>query len=120
MKCWQELIKVRGFQVSPSELEAVLLSHQNIVDCAVLGLRPTTRPAHADEVIRAYVVRRSGATLTEAEVRQFLAKHLASYKALTGGVMFLDEIPKSPSGKILKRVLKEHAEKEAKEERAKL
>ncbi|KIW35430.1 uncharacterized protein PV07_02127 [Cladophialophora immunda] len=120
----KELIKVRGFQVSPSELEAVLLSHPRIVDCAVLGFRPASRRApHADELIRAYVVVRrpsadSGSSpvespLTEDEVKAFIRKNLAGYKALTGGVVFVAEIPKSPSGKILKRVLKEQAEKEA-------
>jgi 4-coumarate--CoA ligase len=108
----QELIKVRGFQVSPSELEAVLLSHQNVVDCAVLGLKPAGSPAHADELIRAYVVRRPGTQLTEEEAKQYLKQRLASYKSLTAGVVFMDEIPKSPSGKILKRLLKEQAEKE--------
>ncbi|OAL23059.1 hypothetical protein AYO22_06674 [Fonsecaea multimorphosa] len=117
----KELIKVRGFQVSPSELEAVLLSHPGIVDCAVLGFRPKGRPVHADELIRAYVVRRppeergddpSAPSLTEDNVKQFIRSNLASYKSLTGGVVFVDEIPKSPSGKILKRVLKEQAEKE--------
>ena len=49
-----------------------------------------------------------------------MEKHLASYKALTGGVVFVDEIPKSPSGKILKRVLKEEAEREGREGRAKI
>lgn len=97
--------------MSPSELEAVLLSHPNIVDCAVLGIR-LGRAAYTDELIRAYVVRREGTSMTEVEVEQTIRKNLASYKALTGGVVFLDEIPKSPSGKILKRVLKEQAEKE--------
>ncbi|EXJ70551.1 uncharacterized protein A1O5_06621 [Cladophialophora psammophila CBS 110553] len=129
----KELIKVRGFQVSPSELEAVLLSHPQIVDCGVLGFRPAGRPLYADELIRAYVVvRRSGdgggittaasaddgtssPRLTEDDVKAFIRQNLASYKALTGGVVFVDEIPKSPSGKILKRVLKEQAEREEKE-----
>jgi acyl-CoA synthetase (AMP-forming)/AMP-acid ligase II len=117
---WQELIKVRGFQVSPSELEAVLLSHPDIVDCAVLGLRPAGRPAHVDEVIRAYVVRRADTNLTEDDVKNFIRKNLASYKALTGGVIFIDEVPKSPSGKILKRILKEQAEQEGRRNNSKL
>lgn len=108
----QELVKVRGFQVSPSELEAVLLSHPDIVDCAVLGVRLAANSQ--DEIIRAYVVRRQGTRLGQDEVKQFIRNILASYKALTGGVVFLDEIPKSPSGKILKRVLKEQAELEQK------
>jgi 4-coumarate--CoA ligase len=116
----QELVKVRGFQVSPAEIEAVLLSHENIVDCGVLGIKAPDSPSHADELIRAYVVLREGTTLTEDEVKQSVRKSLASYKAVTGGVVFVREIPKSPSGKILKRVLKEMAEREMAGGKAKL
>ena len=108
----QELIKVRGFQVAPPELEAVLLGHPSIIDCAVIGLKP---PPNSDaELPRAYVVRREGTSITEAEVKALIRERLASYKQLTGGVKFLDEIPKSASGKILKRVLRDEAEAEAK------
>ena len=106
----KELIKVRGFQVAPPELEAVLLSHPDIVDCAVIGLKP---PPNSDaELPRAYVVRREGARIGEEEVKGLIAGKLAGYKRLTGGVVFLEEVPKSASGKILKRVLREEAEKE--------
>lgn len=103
----QELIKVRGFQVAPPELEAVLLAHEDIVDCAVIGVRPT--PPSLEEQIRAYVVHKPGSKLSEQAVKDLITSDLASYKALTGGVRFIDEIPKSPSGKILKRMLREQA-----------
>lgn len=116
----QELIKVRGFQVAPPELEAVLLKAKDIiVDVAVIGLKP--KPGSDAERPRAYVVRKLGAKATADEVKKMISDSLANYKQLTGGVVFLDEIPKSPSGKILKRVLREWADAEEKEgRRAKL
>lgn len=108
----KELIKVRGFQVAPPELEAVLLSHPSIVDAAVIGI---SFPEADIEYPRAYVVRRpgeGGTKLTEAEVQQYVLERLARYKALTGGVKFVDTIAKNPSGKLLKRVLREEAKKE--------
>ncbi len=113
---YQELIKVRGFQVGPPELEGVLLDHPDILDCAVIGLK--LGPDH--EAPRAYVVRRSGSSITEEDVKQIISTKLASYKALTGGVVFVDEIPKSPSGKILKRVLREQVEEELKKVKPRL
>jgi 4-coumarate--CoA ligase len=112
----QELIKVRGFQVAPPELEGVLLDDDNIVDCAVIGLK--LRPDY--ESPRAYVVKKPGANIDEDYVKNVISSKLASYKALTGGVVFLDEIPKSPSGKILKRILREQVEEELKKQRPKL
>jgi 4-coumarate--CoA ligase len=115
----QELIKVRGFQVAPPELEAVLLeAKDHIVDVAVIGLR--AKPGSDAERPRAYVVRKAGSNITEEGVQRLISNNLASYKKLSGGVVFLDEVPKSPSGKILKRVLREWADAEEKEGRAKL
>jgi 4-coumarate--CoA ligase len=115
----QELIKVRGFQVAPPELEAVLLEAKDrIVDVAVIGLK--AKPGSDAERPRAYVVRKPSTNISEDEVKKIISDNLASYKKLTGGVVFLDEIPKSPSGKILKRVLRDWAEAEEKEGRAKL
>lgn len=108
----KELIKVRGFQVAPPELEAVLLSHPHIVDAAVIGI---TIPGADTEFPRAYVVRRpgeGGAKLTEAEVQKFVLERLAKYKALTGGVKFVDSVGRNASGKILKKFLREEAKKE--------
>ena len=108
----KELIKVRGFQVAPPELEAVLLSHPQIVDAAVIGV-PSSQDD--DQSPRAYVVRREGEqgdALTEAEVKQHLSNKLTRFKHLDGGVNFVPSIPKNASGKILKRILRESAKKE--------
>ena len=108
----RELIKVRGFQVASPELEAVLLSYPDIVDAAVIGIQS---PGDDSELPRAYVVQaptERGKRLTEDEVKKFLAGKLAKYMALAGGVKFRDVIPKNPSGKILKRLLREEARKE--------
>ncbi|OKL61423.1 hypothetical protein UA08_03148 [Talaromyces atroroseus] len=112
----KELIKVRGFQVAPPELEAVLLSHPQIVDAAVIGI---SLPGGDGESPRAYVVRQpgsAGARLTEEEVKDYLKSRLASYKALTGGVKFVDNIAKNASGKILKRMLREQSKRELESE----
>jgi 4-coumarate--CoA ligase len=78
------------------------------------------KPGSDAERPRAYIVRKPGTNITEGEVKKLIGDNLASYKQLTGGVIFLDDIPKSPSGKILKRVLRDWAEAEDKEGRAKL
>ena len=108
----QELIKVRGFQVTPPELEGLLLDHPGIVDAAVIGV---PAPHEKDgEFPRAYLVRRPGGgeKPTEQEVHDYMRERLASYKQLVGGIVFTEAIPKNASGKILKRVLREQAKKE--------
>jgi acyl-coenzyme A synthetase/AMP-(fatty) acid ligase len=105
--------------VAPAELEGLLLSLDAVADCAVIGVPDL----EAGERPRAFVVRKVGhAQLTEQDVQQYVAskpslpvsqsqplrsEHVAHYKQLTGGVEFVDEIPKSPSGKILRRVLRD-------------
>lgn len=113
----KELIKVRGFQVAPAELEATLLLHPYIIDAAVIGI---SRPGTDEEFPRAYIIRRptaEGKRLSEDEVKNYISERLAKYKGLSGGVHFVDAIPKNASGKILKKVLKEET---AKETRSKL
>ncbi|KAI7977506.1 hypothetical protein EIK77_000456 [Talaromyces pinophilus] len=103
----KELIKVRGFQVAPPELEAVLLAHPAVVDAAVIGVR---YPGIEDEHPMAYVVARDKANPPDPEeLKAFLAERLIKYKWLTGGVRIVDAIPKTPSGKILKKNLREEA-----------
>ncbi|RAL63247.1 hypothetical protein DID88_004325 [Monilinia fructigena] len=95
----KELIKVRGFQVAPSEIESVLLSHPLIVDAAVIGVRSS---AGDGEMPRAYVVKRlveESMNLTEEDVKEWCGKRLANYKKLTGGVGFVKAIPKNASGR---------------------
>ncbi|KAK3049722.1 hypothetical protein LTS18_012697 [Coniosporium uncinatum] len=105
----KELIKVRGFQVAPAEIEGVLHSHPDIIDAAVVGI---TFGRDESELPRAYVVLRPGANLSESEVQEYTQTRLAKYKRLDGGVRFVNEIPKNASGKILKNQLRERAKKE--------
>jgi acyl-CoA synthetase (AMP-forming)/AMP-acid ligase II len=96
----KELIKYKGMQVAPAELEAVLLAHPKVSDAAVIR-HPDPE---AGEVPKAFVVARE--PLDEAEVKEWVAARVAPYKKIRL-VEFIDEIPKSPSGKILRRVLLE-------------
>ncbi|KAK5044931.1 hypothetical protein LTR84_010303 [Exophiala bonariae] len=108
----KELIKVRGSQVAPAELEALLLEHPQIVDAAVIGIKTPT----GDENPRAYVVlapRKPGSrSISEADVVSFVSSRVSKTKHLTGGCVFIDAIPKNPSGKILRRQLRELAAKD--------
>jgi len=108
----KELIKVRGFQVAPPEIETVLLEHPDIVDAAVIGIQASDMDS---ELPRACVVRRPGvdpAKLSEQDVIEWAARKLARFKRIEGGVIFVDAIPKNPSGKILKRILRGQAKME--------
>nr|QLM00649.1 4-coumarate-CoA ligase-like 1 [Ziziphora clinopodioides subsp. bungeana] len=98
----KEIIKYKGFQVAPAELEELLLTHPEIVDAAVIGLPD----AVAGEIPVAYVVRSSISSLTAEEVHQFIAEKVAPYKRLRR-LIFTDGIPKSPSGKILRKELRQ-------------
>ncbi len=103
----------QGHQVAPAELEAHLLTHPAVDDCAVIPV-PDDR---AGEVPKAFVVKAAAAAArADEEVAREIAKHVeehkARYKWLKGGVEFIDVVPKSPSGKILRRVLKDR-EREA-------
>ena len=89
----KELIKVRGFQVAPPELEAVLLSHPHIVDAAVIGVQPSKDDD--SEYPRAYITKRDSKEAKHLEtetVKKYMAERLAKFKRLDGGVVFLDEI----------------------------
>ncbi|KAL7760681.1 hypothetical protein ACKLNR_010771 [Fusarium oxysporum f. sp. zingiberi] len=109
----KELIKVNGHQVAPAELEAHLLSHPYVSDCAVIQ----TPNDKAGEVPKAYIVKSDacGGQPDEALARaicKHVEDHKQRYKWLGGGVEFIETIPKSPSGKILRRLLRDK-EKEA-------
>lgn len=104
----KEMIKVSGFQVAPKELEGVLLEHPGIADAAVIGVKGDA----GSELPRAYVVVKESANLSESDVKRWVEGRLTRYKWLSGGVEFLESVPKSASGKILKRILREKVEKE--------
>ena len=108
----KELIKVRAFQVAPAELEGVLLQHEGVVDVAVIGVKAEREID--GELPRAYVVRKPGykPEVTEADIKKWIADRLSSFKRIEGGVKFIDVIPKTPSGKILKRTLREWVKQE--------
>ncbi len=98
----KELIKYKGFQVAPAELEALLLTHAAVADAAVIGV-PNQE---AGELPKAFVVLKNGSKASAEELRGFVALHVATYKHLHE-VQFVDSIPKSASGKILRRLLRE-------------
>lgn len=106
----KELIKYKGMQVAPAELEAFLNSHERILDAAVIGVWDASQ---ASELPRAYVVPKPSTQgesgLTADEVKTFVSKSLARHKWLRGGVVFVGEIPKSASGKILRKELRARA-----------
>jgi acyl-CoA synthetase (AMP-forming)/AMP-acid ligase II len=98
----KEMIKVSGFQVAPAEIEAVLLGHAGVVDCAVFGV-PDER---AGEVPVAAVRLDARQSVAPDDLKRLVADSLASYKRLHH-VVVVDDIPRLPSGKVLRRLLRE-------------
>jgi len=94
----KELIKVKGYQVAPAELEALLLKHPKIADAAVIPIADED----AGQLPKAFIV--ASQPVSAEEVKEFVASQVAHYKRLAQ-VEFVDSIPKSPSGKILRRIL---------------
>jgi len=106
----KELIKYKGFQVAPAELEGVLMGHEKLADACVLGFYDADR---ATEIPRAYVVKAASAkavddSVLEKELHQWVNEKVASHKRLRGGIRFTDVIPKSASGKILRRIVRDN------------
>jgi acyl-CoA synthetase (AMP-forming)/AMP-acid ligase II len=98
----KELIKYKGYQVAPAELEALLLSHPAVADAAVIPVADE----EAGEIPKAFVVKKQGASLSEDELMAWVSEHVSPQKKIRK-VEFTDIIPKSLSGKILRRVLVE-------------
>ncbi|KAI9804403.1 MAG: hypothetical protein M1825_001302 [Sarcosagium campestre] len=118
----KELIKVKGMQVAPAELEAHLLTHPAVADAAVI-------PVHDDaagERPKAFVVKSSQVALEDSDqllvrdIIKHVKQHKAKHKWLEGGVEFIDVIPKSPSGKILRRLLRDKEKEKRRKSGAKL
>ncbi|KAK2749532.1 hypothetical protein FQN55_003229 [Onygenales sp. PD_40] len=103
----KELIKVKGFQVAPAELEAHILTHPHVADTAVIAVPDDA----SGELPKAYVVKAADAPADDKalihDIQKHVEDHKAHYKWLRGGVEFIDVIPKSPSGKILRRYLRD-------------
>ncbi|MFF0911848.1 AMP-binding protein [Microbacterium enclense] len=97
----KELIKYKGYQIAPAELEALLLSHPRIMDAAVIGVQDEDK----QEIPKAFVVRQPGSELDEDEVMAFVAAEVAPHKKVRR-VEFIDAVPKSASGKILRKDLR--------------
>ncbi|KAI1104464.1 acetyl-CoA synthetase-like protein [Jackrogersella minutella] len=103
----KELIKVKGNQVAPAELEDVLLDNKGVRDVAVVGVT-----INGEEKPRAYVVPNPEVKQTEQEIAKWMESRVVNYKWLRGGVKFVETIPKNPSGKILRKLLRDQAAKE--------
>ncbi|KAL5008842.1 hypothetical protein ScPMuIL_014423 [Solemya velum] len=103
----KELIKYKGFQVPPAEMESLLLKHPGVQDAGVIGVPDE----EAGELPKAFVVCKPDSQLTAEDIQSYVEQNAAAFKKLRGGVEFVDEIPKSISGKILRRVLRDKSNK---------
>lgn len=111
----KELIKFKGFQVAPAELEAILMGLDIVADCCVVGLYDESQ---ATEIPRAYVVIQPQVKANEETAKiidEYVTKNVTNYKKLRGGIKFVEAIPKSPSGKILRRQVKDWVKEEQKQ-----
>lgn len=97
----KDMLLVRGINVYPREIEEVLLSHPQVLECAVIGVKDEQR----GEVPKAFIVLKEGATITEREIRRYCMEKLARYK-IPRYIEFRKSLPKTPTGKILKRELR--------------
>eukprot|EP00088_Acartia_fossae_P013404 TRINITY_DN17020_c0_g1_i3.p1 TRINITY_DN17020_c0_g1~~TRINITY_DN17020_c0_g1_i3.p1 ORF type:complete len:304 (+),score=86.39 TRINITY_DN17020_c0_g1_i3:3-914(+) len=103
----KELIKYKGWQIAPAELEDIILTHGSVADCGVLGVQ-----AEQDgdgEVPRAFIVLKPGHAANDQlklDIDNLIEEKLASYKKLRGGIDFVDQLPRSLAGKLLRKELK--------------
>lgn len=102
----KELIKYKGFQVPPAQLEDILLGHPGVLDAAVIGIPDSA----AGELPKAFVVKQTnGMEVTEKELMDLVASKVSEYKKLRGGVQFVASIPRNPNGKIMRSQLRKIA-----------
>ncbi len=99
---FKDLVKVRGFQVSPAEIETVLIEHPDILDAGVISMPSQDGTGESP---LAFIAKKPGSNLDTAGVRKFLATRLAGYKNVEE-VQFIEAIPRNPTGKILRRELR--------------
>ena len=97
----KDMIKVKGYQVSPTELEDEIRLAPGVADVAVIGV---PHP-QSGEAPRAFIVPRSAEVSAES-IQEFLTGRLARYKQLTGGIVITESLPKSPTGKVLRKELR--------------
>ena len=97
----KELIKVKGMQVAPAELEALLLTHEAVQDVVVTGVEDE----EYGQLPKASIVLKPGVDVSENDMKEWVKERVAPYKQLGGGVAFIDAVPKSASGKILRRMV---------------
>jgi acyl-coenzyme A synthetase/AMP-(fatty) acid ligase len=110
----KEMIKVKGIGVAPAELEDLLLGHPKVEDVAVMGVKDD----YSGELPKAYVVPKAGVEgdkQLEAELKQYVKERKVRHKHVDGGIDFVPVIPKSASGKILRRVLRDQSNKASKD-----
>ncbi|WWD18660.1 hypothetical protein CI109_103113 [Kwoniella shandongensis] len=120
----KELVKYKGFQVPPAELEALLLTHPDVADVGVIGIWSKEQ---ATELPRAYIVPRGGlSSISEksknelsTKIQKWVEGKVSNHKRLRGGVILIEAIPKSPSGKILRKDLRVLAKKEEEQDEVK-
>ncbi|KIW67053.1 hypothetical protein PV04_06330 [Phialophora macrospora] len=105
----KELLKYKGLQVAPAEIENLLFTHPKIQEAAVVGVNLPDDPG--TDLPRAYVVA-DPAEISEQEIKDFVKERLAPYKQLRGGVVFVKELPKNAIGKFLRRELRDRAKRE--------
>lgn len=98
----KDLVKVKGFQVAPAELEEIIRSFPGVSDAAVIGIPHD----YLGESPRAYIVEKPGNTVDAQKVIQYVQSKVSKHKRLVGGVAIIDNIPKNPSGKILRKELR--------------
>lgn len=98
----KEIIKYKGYQVPPSELEILILQLPSVESVGVVGVPDE----EVGELPRAYIVKKEGHDVTEDEIQKYVSENLAPYKKLKGGVIFVNELPKTVSGKVERKELK--------------